>query len=114
MKSFVTAAFVESLYNTFILHEPFKDFPDSIDVEFEVIYEHDCMGEYSPEPHHILISTKYCKTLESVIYTLLHEMIHMRMYLNSPQTEAYTEHDITFDAYSQQVCAKYFLDPTEL
>ena len=85
-----------------------------MDVEFEVVYHHDCIGEYTPEPHRILGSTKYCKTLEAVIYTVLHEMIHMRMYLDNPKSEEYVEHNKKFDAYNTQVCAMYFLDPQEL
>ena len=111
---FISVSFIEGLYETFRQRPPFTDFPCCTQVDFEVVYNHDCIGEYTPEPHRILISTKYCKTLEAVIYTLLHEMIHMRMYINSPNTEAYLEHDTTFDAYTKQVCAMYFLDPQEL
>ena len=113
-QGFITHSFIEHLYNTFRIHKPFQDFPDSVDVDFEIVYNHDCIGEYTPEPHRILISTKYCKTLEAVIYTVLHEMIHMRMYLDNPKSEEYVEHNKKFDAYNKQVCAMYFLDPQEL
>ena len=113
-QEFITVSFLECLYETFRQRPPFNNFPDASQIEFEIVYNHDCIGEYTPEPHRILISTKYCKTLEAVIYTLLHEMIHMRIYLDSPKTEAYTKHDKKFDAYTKQVCSMYFLDPQEL
>ena len=36
-QGFITHSFIEHLYNTFRIHKPFQDFPDSIDVEFEVV-----------------------------------------------------------------------------
>jgi hypothetical protein len=71
-------------------------------------------GEYEPEPHKITISKGRCSHLDTVIVTLLHEMIHQMMYIKYPKSEIYTSHKGEFKQIKMKVAKQFGFDPLEL
>lgn len=61
--------------------KPFSgwNLPESNAVEFEINRSQMLQGEYSPDPHTIKVSSEHCKTQQSVLETVAHEMVHLHL-----------------------------------
>ena len=112
----ITEEAIAALYTSFIQIEPFRSlpFPPARRVEFVVCNNPELYGEYSPEPHTITISTGKCSHLDTVIKTLLHEMIHQLIYIKYPNKETYLSHKGEFKAMQKKVAKQFGFDPLEL
>lgn len=112
----ITEEAVAALYTSFIQIEPFASlpYPPAKRVEFVVCKNPDLYGEYTPEPHTITISTGKCSHLDTVIKTLLHEMIHQIIYIKYPKSELYLSHKGEFKVMQKQVAKQFGFDPLEL
>jgi len=112
----ITEDSLAALYTAFIQIEPFASFPfpPAKRVEFLVSNDPDIYGEYEPEPHKITISKGRCSHLNTVIITLLHEMIHQMMYIKYPKSEIYTSHKGEFKQIKIKVAKQFGFDPLEL
>lgn len=112
----ITEDSIAALYTAFIQIEPFASmpFPPAKHVEFVVSNDPDLYGEYSPEPHTITISKGRCGHLNTVIITLLHEMIHQIIYIKYPKSEKYLSHKGEFKALKFKVAKQFGFDPFEL
>ena len=107
---------IAALYTAFIQIEPFASmpFPPAKRVEFVVCNNPDLYGEYQPEPHIITISVGKCSHLDTVIKTLLHEMIHQIIYIKHPKTDKYLSHKGEFKILQKRVAKQFGFDPLEL
>ena len=105
-----------ALYTAFIQIAPFNEmpFPPAKKVEFVIVNKPDLYGEYSPEPHTITISKGKCSHLDTVIKTLLHEMIHQIIYIKYPKSEKYLSHKGEFTSLQKKVAKQFGFDPLEL
>jgi len=112
----ITEEAIAALYTSFIQIEPFRSlpFPPARRVEFVVCNNSELYGEYSPQPHTITISTGKCSHLDTVIKTLLHEMIHQLIYIKYPNKETYLSHKGEFKAMQKKVAKQFGFDPLEL
>lgn len=114
--SFITENNMANLYSALIEFPIFDEykFPPASKVDFVVTDDVEIYGEYSPEPHTITISTGKCGHLDTVIKTLMHELIHMAIYIDSPKSEKYVNHTGKFKKLQKRVATKYGYDPKEL
>lgn len=112
----ITEDAIAALYTAFIQIEPFASlpFPPAKKVEFVIVNNPDLYGEYSPEPHTITISTGRCSHLDTVIATLLHEMIHQLIYIKYPSSEKYLSHKGEFKQLKTKIAKQFGFDPLEL
>jgi hypothetical protein len=112
----ITEDSIAALYTAFIQIEPFASmpFPLAKRVEFVVCNNPDLYGEYQPEPHTITISLGKCSHLDTVIKTLLHEMIHQIIYIKYPTKETYLSHKGEFKRLQHKVAKQFGFDPLEL
>jgi predicted SprT family Zn-dependent metalloprotease len=72
----------------------------------------DVLGEYIPEPHTITISLARQGHFENICKTILHEMVHMLLYLEGKTY--YERHDKRFKAWTAKIAGIYGFDPKEL
>ena len=120
MSCFITENNIANLYTAFIEMPIFDEykFPPASKVDFVVNNDPEIYGEYSPpqsgDPHTITISTAKCGHLDTVIKTLMHELIHMAIYIDHPKTERYVKHTGLFKKLQKRVATKYGYDPKEL
>jgi len=116
---FITEDNIAALYAAFVYFPPFDNykFPPPSKVEFVVTSSVELYGEYQPcesgDPHIITISTGKCSHLDTVVKTLMHEMIHMALYLEQPKGD-YHSHKGRFSKLQKQVARIYGFDPKEL
>jgi hypothetical protein len=112
----ITEDSIAALYTAFIQIEPFASmpFPTAKRVEFVICNNPELYGQYEPEPHTITISLGKCSHLDTVIKTLLHEMIHQIIYINNPTSEIYLSHKGEFKRMQHKVAKQFGFDPLEL
>jgi predicted SprT family Zn-dependent metalloprotease len=70
------------------------------------------LGEYEPDPHVIRISEAKNGHLDTVIKTVAHEIIHMRLHLK--HSKSWDKHDKSFTDLSHKVAITLGFDPKEL
>ena len=112
----ITEDSIAALYTAFIQIEPFASmpFPPAKRVEFVVCNNPDLYGQYEPEPHTITISLGKCSHLDTVVKTILHEMIHQIIYIKYPKSDKYLSHKGEFKAMQKKVAKQFGFDPLEL
>ena len=110
----VTAQTVQAVYEMLIQLPPFNrwNLPPSKQVVFEVHKDPTCLGEYEPDPHVIRISEAKNGHLDTVIKTVAHEIIHMRLHLK--KSKAWDLHDDKFNELSHKIAVQLGFDPKEL
>lgn len=117
--TFITEDNIAALYAAFVHFPPFDNykFPPPSKVDFVIVNNIDLYGEYQPcesgDPHIITISKGKCSHIDTVIKTLMHEMIHMALYLDAPRSD-YHSHKGRFNKLQKQVAKIYGFDPKEL
>ena len=118
--TFITENNIANLYSALIEFPIFDEYklPPASKVDFVVVHDDSICGQYEPpeasEPHVITISTAKCGHLDTVIKTLMHELIHMAIYIEYPTTERYVKHTGLFKKLQKRVAIKYGYDPKEL
>jgi len=85
--------------------------PYPSDIEWIVIDDADLYGQYRPSPHEITMSSARNGHFDTVARTLLHEMVHMLLYLEGKQ---YEKHNKNFLKYTYKIAEIYGFDPKEL
>ena len=110
----VTPQTVQAVYEMLICLPPFNrwNLPPSKQVGFEVHKDPTCLGEYEPEPHVIRISEAKNGHLDTVVKTVAHEIIHMRLYLK--RSKSWDKHDNQFNELSHKIAITLGFDPKEL
>lgn len=119
----LTKDFIKQLYEVFVKTPVFKDYakyPPSSKVKFTIKDTIEAYGHYKPEEkefnskHEIMISTGKCGFLDTVNKTMLHELIHMGIYINEPNSNKYLSHKGEFKRMQNKVAKEFGFDPKEL
>jgi predicted SprT family Zn-dependent metalloprotease len=120
---FITKDFICKLYEGFVSSPTFKNYakyPASSKVKFTIKNTPEAYGEYKPEEkefnskHEIMISTGRCTFLDTVCKTMLHELIHMGIYINEPNSKKYLSHNGEFKRMQNKIAKEFGFDPKEL
>jgi hypothetical protein len=88
------------------------DLPPASKVLFELLDDYEFMGEFDVEPLVIRISPLRQCTLENLLKTTAHELVHMKLYLEGKTH--YDKHDMTFRKYMSQINELYGWDKLDL
>lgn len=114
--TFITEHTIACLYSAYIEFPIFNEFnfPPAKKVDFVIVNSQSMYGEYTPDPHTITISIGKCSHLATVNATLMHEMVHMAVFLKHPKTETYVKHKGLWKKLQQRVASLYGFDPKEL
>jgi hypothetical protein len=113
----VTAHHIAAAYTMLREFPPFRGWrlPPATEVHFEVIEGED-FGHYNDHEgrHAIGINADKVLTLRGLIYTVAHEMTHMRQELTGkrPGTKD-DQHNKAFNRMGQTVCRKLMIPPDE-
>jgi len=120
---FITKEFIKGLYETFIsadVYKKYAKYPPSSKVKFTIKDTIEAYGEYKPEEkefnskHEIMISVGKCGFLDTVCKTMLHELIHMGIYINNPNSNKYLSHQGEFKRMQKKVSKEFGFDYKEL
>jgi hypothetical protein len=105
---------IKAMYALFCKLPPFDkiQMPLPSQIKWVVSDREDILGEYQPEPHIITISLARQSHFESISKTILHEMVHMYLYIAGKSN--YDKHDKTFKSWTAKIAAIYGFDPLEL
>ena len=121
--TYITKEFICHLYETFVsspIYKTYAKYPPSSKVKFVIKDTEDAYGEYKPEEkefnskHEIMISTGKCTFLDVVCKTMLHELIHMGIYINEPDSKKYLSHKGEFKRMQKKVAKEFGFDPKKL
>lgn len=109
MKQILKPQYIKTLYQSFRLLPPFDSYnlPPASKIKFKIIESKEAYGYFDCEPLVIEIST-LCTSFELVMETLLHEMVHLHLYLDGKTH--YERHDKTFKKIAAKVCKIYGFD----
>jgi len=109
----VTVDTLKVMYKMFCNLPPFDKYtlPHASQIEWLIVNDPDMYGQYQPEPHAITISTARCGHLDTIQRTLVHEMVHMILYL---QGKRYELHNKNFFNFTNKIATLYGWDPKEL
>lgn len=88
------------------------DLPPASKVLFELLDDYEFMGEFDVEPLVIRLSPLRQCTLENMLKTTAHELVHMKLYLEGKTH--YDKHDMTFRKYMRQINELYGWDKLDL
>ena len=88
------------------------DLPPASKVLFELLDDYEFMGEFDVEPLVIRLSPLRQCTLENLLKTTAHELVHMKLYLEGKTH--YDKHDMTFRKYMSQINELYGWDKLDL
>jgi hypothetical protein len=110
----VTDDTIKAVYECLIQVPPFNGWklPASSKVKFEVVHDPNLYGEYEPEPHTIRISDAKNGHLDTVIRTVAHEIIHLKLFVDDKAT--WDKHGRSFLSLSKKVATTLGFDPKEL
>lgn len=86
--------------------------PPASKVLFELLDDYEFMGEFDVEPLVIRLSPLRQCTLENLLKTTAHELVHMKLYLEGKTH--YDKHDMTFRKYMRQINELYGWDKLDL
>ena len=113
MSALVKEEYVKAMYTLFCKLPPFDkyDLPVASKIEWLIIDDPEICGMYQPEPHCITISIAKHSHFDSICKTILHEMIHLVMYLEGKQ---YEKHNRTFFKLAEKIANIYGYDSKEL
>ena len=115
MNTLLASENVKLLYKTLTKLPPFThlSMPEAHKVNFVIIRDPSVYGLFEPEPLTISISSGRCGHFETIIKTLMHEMVHLHCYCN--KEDNYEEHSNKLFKKIIKQCAKlYGFDPKEL
>lgn len=85
--------------------------PPSHKVDIRVRPLKDCYGTYEPDPHTIVISSEKNGHLDTLIRTMAHEMVHLKLYLKGDTQ--WNLHEPSFIELADQVTSALGFDPKE-
>lgn len=104
----------KAIYTLLCKLPPFDkiEMPKASQVKWIISDREDVLGEYIPEPHTITISLARQDHFENICKTILHEMVHMLLYLEGKAY--YEKHDKKFKTWTAKIAGIYGFDPKEL
>lgn len=104
----------KAIYTLLCKLPPFEglDMPRASQIKWIISDRDDVLGEYEPEPHKITISLARQEHFDNICKTILHEMVHMHLYLIGKSH--YDKHDKTFKSWTAKIAGIYGFDPKEL
>lgn len=115
MNTLLTKENLKTLYKALIKLPPFDQLqmPEAHRVEFKVIRDPAVYGLFEPDPNTISVSSGRCSHFDTIIKTLIHEMVHLYCY--HTKEDNYEEHrNAKFKRVIKQVATLYGFDPKEL
>ena len=112
-KPFLNAKFVHGLYCAFLKAPPFNTLlmPEPEEVYVYITNDKTIHGAMHKSRDHfqIHISRARCQKLDTIITTLLHEMVHLHFAFRG-FNHTYATHDARFTRLAAKVCKVYNLD----
>jgi hypothetical protein len=101
------------LYEALIQMPPMKAWkmPPSDMVQFQVIRDPKCYGEYEGGPHIIRLSSVKIGHLDTAIKTMAHEMVHLKRFADKDKN--WDRHDARFKELADQICKEFGFDAKE-
>ena len=111
MKTTLTKKNLEILYNMACQLAPFNSLPmpKSSKVKFKVIKNPDIYGCFDEEEMEIQISSNACGHFTTIFQTLLHEMVHLALYVRGDKD--FHEHGAKFLRIKAVYSELYNFDP---
>lgn len=105
----VTPDSLKGAYDFLRVCKPFDKWklPESDDVKFHVIRARGVMGEFLA-PNSIRVSAHSCRSIETTLMTMAHEMIHLYQYIRGTETRG--EHNAEFHRLADRVCKIHLWD----
>lgn len=109
----ITVDTCKAVYRMLSQLPPFNKYelPRPSEIEFIVVDDPEIYGQYTPEPHCIIISTAKQSHLQTFERTMAHEMVHLIMYL---QGNRYELHNKTFYKLTYKAAEIYGWEPKDL
>jgi len=101
------------VYETLIQLSPIKGWrlPPSEKVIFQVIRDPKCYGEYENEPHVIRISSCKVGHLDTLVKTMAHEIVHLKLCKDGFRD--WDKHGREFKDHAGKICTEFGFDPKE-
>ena len=104
------ADYIAGLYTAYSKMPPFNGkLPKESKIEFVIINDKEAYGYFHSEPLKIEISSGRCQHIATISETLLHEMVHLMLFIQGKSN--FDKHDKTFYKYANQICELYGFDP---
>jgi hypothetical protein len=112
----ITAKNCQEIYRLLIKLPPLSGWrlPSPDQVNFKVRHLFDVYGTYEPNPHLITISSAKHLWLETVQRTIVHECIHLKLFLKHGENGPWDKHTPEFLTLANDVATKLGFDPKEL
>lgn len=109
----VTAANCREIYDMLAGIPPIRGWrlPPSDAIEIKVRAMKDCFALYEPEPHTITLSTLKNGHLDTLVRSIAHEMVHMKLYIKGDAH--WHGHEHSFTELADSVCDLLGFDPKE-
>jgi hypothetical protein len=109
----ITTKYVKACYALLRSLHPFNkwNLPVASKVRFVCCRDKTVYATYEPGPHTITVSTAKNGHLHTVLKSVAHEMVHLKLYTSG--VEDWDEHDEDFEMYSAPVCEALGFDPKE-
>lgn len=102
--------YMAGLYTAYAQMPPFYNkLPKASKIEFAIINDSEAYGYFHSEPLKIEISSGRCQHISTISETLIHEMIHLMLFIQGKSN--FDNHDKTFYKYANKVCELYGYDP---
>ena len=110
MAILVTPEIIRAAYDMLVLIPPFNTWglPPSSEVKFDVSKSRAIYGDYRSAPHLIRVSATTVGTIEPVIRTVAHEIIHLKQNIDGTETRAM--HNKVFKTLAADVCRAFTWD----
>jgi hypothetical protein len=108
---------LESMYIMLCQMKPFNrwNLPNTAEIKFIASGDEDCYGSYLFDDIHIItISKAKCAHFETILKTLAHECIHMKIAGATGDGRGWDKHDYKFKMFSKQVADEFGFDHLEL
>jgi hypothetical protein len=108
---------LQSMYEMVCNLKPFVRWPmpNTGEIQFVVTNDEDCYGSYVFDNVHIItISKAKCAHFETILKTLCHELIHLKIAGPTGDRKGWDQHDYKFKLYSKQVADEFGFDHLEL
>lgn len=109
----ITTRYVKSCYTLLRSLPPFNkwNLPVASKVKFTVCDDSDVYATYEPCPHTITISARKNGHLLTVIKSVAHEIVHLKLFTSG--SDHWDEHGKEFQALSKPICDALGFDPKE-
>ena len=114
MTNLGTIEHIKAIYALCCKLPPFDkiEMPLPSQIEWIIVHDVELLGMYQPSPHTITISLARQSHFDTICRTVLHEMVHMLLYLQGKAN--YDKHDKTFKKWTAKIASIYGYDPKEL